>query len=226
MLTKVIFLLLCSTSFGQNMQDLNIDYMLCGHLYARSSREDTTSLGDFGGLGNFPKKINENLALGSSGLLLKIDTTQTIGINNKYNGYKLYIANKTDKIERIRSTDGQLHVIAEVLFRGRWKEIEYLNQSFCLDSYYRVNLKPNEYWEFDIPKFSGKTKTKLRYKLELDTRPYIHSNKIWVNRIIYFWGLAKHNYLYSNKILTSINKGQIKNRQEYHPNGIMNLYNY
>jgi hypothetical protein len=226
MLTEVVLLLLWSSSFGQKKQDLTIDYMLRGHLYGKSSKEDTTSIGNFGGKVNLPKKIDENLSFGSCGLLLKIDTAQKTTINNKYNGYKLYIANKTDKIVGIRSTDGQLHVIAEVLFRGRWKPIEFLDESFCLDSYFRVNLNPNEYWEFDIPKFSGKTKTKLRYKLDLVTRPYIHSNKIWVNRIIYFLGLAKHNYLYSNKILTSINKGQIKNRQDYIPNGIMDPYNY
>jgi hypothetical protein len=202
-LTTAIFLLLCSTTCGQKKQDLNIDFMLRGHIYAKSSIEDTTALGGFGGSDNLPKKINENLLIGSSGLLLKIDTTQTTTINDKYNGYKLYIANKTDTIVRLEASDSRLSVIAEVFFQGEWKPIEYLPSSWCGNSYHDVYLQQNEYWEFDIPKFSGKIKTKLRYKLIL----------------------GKDNYLYSNEILTSINKGQLENKQGHNPNGIMDPYN-
>lgn len=202
-LTTAIFLLLCSTTFGQKKEDLNIGFMLRGHIYAKSSIEDTTALGGFGGSDNLPKKINQNLVIGSSGLLLKIDTTQTTTINDKYNGYKLYIANKTDTIVRLEASDSRLSVIAEVFFQGEWKPIEYLPSSWCGNSYHDVYLKQNEYWEFDIPKFSGKIKTKLRYKLIL----------------------GKGDYLYSNEILTSINKGQLKNKQGHKPNGIMDPYN-
>lgn len=202
-MTTGILLLLCSTTFGQKKQDLNIGIMLRGHIYAKSSIEDTTALGGFGGSDNLPKKINENLVIGSSGLLIKIDTTQTTTINDKYNGYKLYIANKTDTIVRLEASDSRLSVIAEVFFQGEWKPIEYLPSSWCGNSYHDVYLKQDEYWEFDIPKFSGKIKTKLRYKLIL----------------------GKDNYLYSNEILTSINKGQLKHKQGHKPKGIMDPYN-
>ena len=202
-LTTAIVLLLCSVTFGQKKQDLNIDFMLRGHIYAKSSIIDTTALGGFGGSDNLPKEINEKLTLLDSELLLKIDTTLATTINDKYNGYKLYIANKTDTIVRLEASDSRLSVIAEVFYKGEWKPIEYLPSSWCGNSYHDVYLKQNEYWEFDIPKFTGKIKTKLRYKLIL----------------------GKYNYIYSNEILTSINKGQLKNKEEYKPNGIMDPYN-
>jgi len=201
--TTAIFLLLCSTTFGQKKQDLNIDFMLRGHIYAKSSIIDTTALGGFGSSDNLPKKINENLTLASSGMLLKIDTTKTTTINDKYNGYKLYIANKTDTIVRLDASDSRLSVIAEVFYKGEWKPIEYLPSSWCGNSYHDVYLKQNEYWEFDIPKFTGKIKTKLRYKLIL----------------------GKDKYLYSNEIQTSINIGQLENKEGHKPNGIMDPYN-
>ena len=202
-LTTAIILLLCSVTFGQKKQDLNIDFMLRGHFYAKSSIIDTTALGGFGGSDNLPKKINENFTFTTDELLLKIDTTQTTTINDKYNGYKLYIANKTDTIVQLEASDSRLNVIAEVFYKGDWKPIEYLPSSWCGNSYHYVYLKQNEYWEFDIPKFTGKIKTKLRYKLIL----------------------GKDNYLYSNEILTSINMGQLKNKQGYKPTGIMDPYN-
>lgn len=202
-LTTAIILFLCSTTFGQKKPDLNIDFMLRGHIYAKSSIIDTTALGGFGGSDNLPKKINESLALADRGLLLKIDTTQTTTINDKYNGYKLYIANKTDTIVRLDASDSRLSVIAEVFYQGEWKPIEYLPSSWCGNSYHDVYLKQNEYWEFDIPKFTGKLRTKLRYKLIL----------------------GKDKYYYSNEIQASINKGQLENKEGHKPNGIMDPYN-
>lgn len=190
-------------TFGQKKQDLNINFMLRGHIYAKSSIVDTTALGGFGGSDNLPQEINESLTLATNGLLLKIDTIQTTTINDKYNGYKLYIANKTDTIVRLDASDSRLSVIAEVFYKGAWKSIEYLPSSWCGNSYHDVYLKQNEYWEFDIPKFTGKIKTKLRYKLIL----------------------GKDKYLYSNEIFTSINKGQLKNKEGHKPNGIMDPYN-
>lgn len=190
-------------TFGQKKQDLNIDLMLRGRLFAKSSILDSTALGGFGDSDNFPKEIKGNLALSASGLLLIIDTTQTISINDKYNGYKLYIANKADTIVHLEASDSRLSIIAEVFYQGEWKPIEYLPSSGCGNSFHDIYLKQNEYWEFDIPKFTGKIKTKLRYQLFL----------------------GKDKYLYSNEISTSINKGQLENKEGHKPNGIMDPYN-
>ncbi len=62
--------------------------MLRGHIYAKSSIEDTLAAGGFGGSNNLPKKMNDSLSFLDKGLFLKIDTTEITTINKKRN-YKL-----------------------------------------------------------------------------------------------------------------------------------------
>lgn len=203
LITISTFLLLCSTAYGQTKKDLKIDFMLRGHIYAQSSIEDTTALGGFGGSDNLPKLITAENTFSENGLFLKIDTTKITTLNDRINGYKLFIGNKSDSTVKLDASDSRLYVIAEVLYKSEWKPIEYLPSSWCGNSYHDVFLKQNEYWEFVIPKFSGKIKTKLRYRLMI----------------------SKDNYLYSNEIETSINKGQLTKKEGHKPNGIMNPYN-
>jgi hypothetical protein len=197
------FLLLCSIGYGQTKKDLKIDFMLRGHIYAQSSIEDSTALGGYGGSDNLPKLISDKNIFSENGLFLKIDTTKITTLNDKFNGYKLYIANKSDTIVKLDASDSRLYVIAEIIDKGEWKPIEYLPSSWCGNSYHDVFLKQNEYWEFIVPKFSGKIKTKLRYRLMV----------------------GKDKYIYSNEIVTSINKGQMTKKEEHKPNGIMDPYN-
>ncbi len=202
-LTTVIILLLNSFTFGQRNQDLNIDFMLRGNIYAKSSILDSTALGGFGSSSNLPIKIDEKFTHTEEGLFLKIDIIQLTTINGMYNGYKLYIVNKTDTIVQLTASDSRLSVIAEVFYQGEWKPIEYLPSSWCGNSYHKVYLKQNEYWEFDVPKFTGKIKAKLRYKLTL----------------------RNGKYIYSNEIPTSFNKKQLEIKQGHNPTGLMDPYN-
>lgn len=197
------FLILCSNVYSQTKKDLNIDFMLRGNIYAKSSIEDSTALGGFGRSDNFPKKNNLENDFIESGLFLKIDTTKIQTINDKYNGYKLFIVNKSDSIVRLDASDSRLYVIAEVLYNNEWKPTEYIPSSWCGNSYHKVFLKENEYWEFIVPKFSGKIKTKLRYTLLISN------------------GMV----IYSNEILTSFNKSQLTQKQGHNPEGIMDPYN-
>jgi len=202
-LISTTFLLLYSTTFGQAKIDLNIDFMLRGHLYAESSIVDSAAPGGFGGSDNAPKKINAGLNFSENGLFLKIDTTTMVLISGKYNGYNLFIGNNSDNIIQLDASDSRLYVIAEIYYREKWQPIEYLPGSWCGNSYHRVYLKQNEYWAFAIPKFSGKIKTKLRYRLMT----------------------GKDKYIYSNEIFTSINKGQLSEKEGHTPEGIMDPYN-
>lgn len=199
----IFSILLSSISFGQTKKDLDIDFMLRGNIYAQSSIEDSTALGGFGGSENLPKMINAENEFSESGLFLKIDTAKTAAINDKFNGYKFYIVNKSDTIIKLDASDSRLYVIAEVFYKNEWKPIEYLPSSWCGNSYHEVYLKQNEYWEFIVPKFSGKIKTKLRYRLMM----------------------GNEKYIYSNEILASINKSQLKLKQGHKPDGIMDPYN-
>lgn len=187
--TQFILTLLFTSvlAFGQQKRDLNINYMLPGNMYAQSSMEDEDALGGFGGSNNKAHKIKTTDHFIEEGLFLKIDTLQTATLNDTYNAYLFYIVNKTDSIARFEASDSRLDVLAEVWYKNKWQPIEYLASSWCGNSYHVNYLASNEYWSFVIPKFAGKIKTKLRYKLML----------------------GNGENIYSNEIMTSINKKQL-----------------
>lgn len=196
------FVIFCLTSFGQIKKDLNIDYKLRGQIYAKSSIEDTTAFGGFGSSDNFAKQINDSLIFSETGMFLKIDTTKIISIVDKFNAYNLYLGNKTDTTLKLEASDSRLSIVAEAFYKNEWKAIEYLPSSWCGNSYHNVYLKTNQFWTFIIPKFTGKIKTKIRYRLLI----------------------SKGHYIYSNEIGTSINKGQLTEKQGHKSQGLMDPY--
>lgn len=203
---KKLFLIFLAFSFsnifGQLKTDLNINFKLRGDKYVQTSIEDTTALGGFAKSDNLPKKYVDSLNSSEVGLILKIDINKSTSFENKYNGYKLYLINKTNNTVGLDASDSRLDIVGEVFYKGKWQAIEYLPSSTCGNSYHTVFLKQNEFWEFDIPKFNGKINTKLRYKLTMN----------------------KSN-LYSNEIPTSINKNQMLKIKKYNQNGLMDPYN-
>ncbi|MDQ3109448.1 MAG: hypothetical protein M3R17_06095 [Bacteroidota bacterium] len=203
---KTIFftttLLLTLSSFAQTTKDLKVDHMLRGHIYAQSSITDSSALGGYGESYNTPKKITGDEQFSERGFFLKIDTSTNIPFTEKYNGYSLYLVNKTDSTLKLSAQDSRLNVVAEVFYEGKWQPIEYLPSSWCGNSYHTVFLSQNEYWTFSIPKFTGKIETKLRYSL----------------------ALGNGKYIYSNEIQTQINKEQLTIKEGHKPNGLMDPY--
>ncbi len=197
----IILFLNFTFGYSQKTKDLNINYMLRGQMYASSSVIDSSALGGFGGSDNLAKSIKD-IVFVEKGFFLKIDTTQTAVILNKFNGYKFFIVNKSDSIIKLTASDSRLSVIAQAFIDNEWKNIEYLPSSWCGNSYHSVFIKPNEYWEFNIPKFKGKIKTKIRYQLKLGK-----------------------DFIYSNEIFASINKKQLIFKQGHKANGLMDPYN-
>ncbi|HSY61534.1 MAG TPA: hypothetical protein VK796_06635 [Cytophaga sp.] len=167
--------------------------MLRGYIYAKSGIEDSTAAGGFGVTRNTSKKINDSLNFSECGFFMKIDTCITTVFAEHVNGYRLFIANKSDTVVALVASDGRLNVIAEVYYQNKWQPIEYLLRSWCGNSYHKVYLKQDEYWVCIIPNYDGKLKVKLRYKLILN----------------------KGKYIYSNAIQTQINSGQLSKPKGY-----------
>jgi len=176
---------------AQETVDFNVEYMLEAKIFVKSSIEDSIALGGFGESENLPKIINDSNGFNENGFFLKIDTSNKVLISDYYNAYKFFIVNKSDSIIKLKAHDSRINVIAEVYVNYEWQPIEKIVNSWCPNSKHYVYLKPNEYWEFDIPKFSGLVKTKLRYKLDL----------------------GNENYIYSNEIFASINKSQLSRKR-------------
>lgn len=191
-----------SIGFCQANKDLKIDYMLRGCIYAKSSIRDSQALGGYASSRNAPKKINDTVRFLEDGFFMKIDTTHIGIFAEAYNGYTLFMVNKSDTLIKLRASDSRLDVIAEVYYQDTWQPIEYLPRSWCGNSFHYVYLQQNEYWSFDIPKFEGKIKVKLRYRL----------------------ALRDNRFIYSNSIDAEINPGQLTKQQGYTPRGIMDPY--
>ncbi|HNU14943.1 MAG TPA: hypothetical protein PKI55_10830 [Chitinophagaceae bacterium] len=192
-------------SASTGLKELNIKFMLRGYFYAGSNIEDTTAPGGFGGSNNKPKLIvNETARMGDlKDISLLIDTTLHSNFAGEYKGYKLFLVNKSGNTISLQASDSRLYIIAEIYWGGTWQPIEYLPSSWCGNSYHRVFLGNNEYWEFDIPKYHGNRKTKLRYRLSR----------------------GKEGIIYSNEIITYFNKQQLTTKQGHKPQGIMDPYN-
>jgi hypothetical protein len=194
-------LLLFVNAFGQAKKDLDIDYMLRGHIYVKSSIEDTGAPGGYGGSDNAALPTGNTFA--EKGFFLTIDTSQNAVFAEEYNGYKLYIVNKSDSLVKLKASDSRLSLIAEAYYNNKWQPIEYLPSSWCGNSYHYVSLQQEEYWTATIPKFTGKLAVKLRYKLIVGV----------------------NHFVYSNEIEAHINKGQLTNKEGHNPNGLMDPYN-
>ena len=199
----ILAIFIYCSAFCQAQKDLNIDFMLRGYVYAKSSINDTMSLGGFGSSYNAAKKITDSINFPEGGFFMKIDTTRITTFAKGINGYTLFMVNKSDTIVRLTASDSRLKVIAEVYYEGKWQAIEYLPRSSCGNSYHGVYLNKNEYWSFSIPKFDGKIKVQLRYRLML----------------------GKDQFIYSNKIEAQINVGQLTQKQDHQPSGIMDPHN-
>ena len=186
----------------QPAEDLNIRHMPEGYIYAASGIEDTISPGGFGRSDNYPEKTGKHDFKDKKDLFLEIDTSQIVTFAGRFNGYRLYIGNKSDSLVRLNASDSRLYAVAEAYYEGRWQPIEYLPSSWCGNSYHYVYLRQNEYWKFTVPRFTGEIAVKLRYRLDTG------------------YGQS----VYSNEIPARINPGQLTRKEDREPSGIMDPY--
>lgn len=197
-----IFVFFGTTSFSQTTEDINVKYMLRGYFYAGTDTEDRKAPGGFGSSSNTPKEINNHINGEKGKLSMYIDVSEASTFWEKYSGYKLYIVNQSGKRVKLGAQDSRIAIVAEVLVGNEWKPIEYLPSSWCGNSYHNVSINNNKYWEFNIPKYIGSTKTKLRYRLNVNAEQVIFSNEIRV----------------------SYNPEQLTEKRPYRPSGLMDPY--
>lgn len=201
-------------AFGQKqnasapLEDLNIDFMLRGYFYAGSQIEDKNALGGFGGSDNLPKAVKSKTDAPQGKVsLIALPGEETV-FGEKYKGIKLLLVNSTNKIAEFSASDSRLYIVQEALDTdGKWKPVEYLPSSWCGNSYHRVYLGANQYWEFSAARFTGEIKTKLRFRLDQYNSEDDKST------------------IYSNEFDGSINKKQFTEQKPYNPRGIMDPYN-
>jgi hypothetical protein len=84
-----------------------------------------------------------------------------------YLGLTVRLVNRTDNTVAFQASDSCLYLVQEAKAEvGGWRPIESLPETFCGNSYHRVFLKPNQYWEFPAPRYDGRVKVRIRLRID------------------------------------------------------------
>ena len=136
---------------------------------AGSKIEDKEAPGGFGKWDTFPKDLAGQTwgEAGAVSLVAFPDEALTCGGRQ---GFAVRLINRTDAVTAFTACDSCLYLAQEALDRtGHWRAIELLPEPICGNSFHRVFLDKNQYWEFAAPRYSGSVKTRLRFRLEQGT---------------------------------------------------------
>jgi hypothetical protein len=126
---------------------------------------------------NLPFKIDKSFS--RQGLYLFINSKEFSKGDRSVLCSKLYLVNTTDSLVKLKASDSRLYIFTEALNdKNMWAPISYFPSSTCGNSNHIVILDKDEYWNFDVPVFKGKTKTKIRYTLQMNEEQKISSNEI------------------------------------------------
>jgi len=128
---------------------------------------DEQALGGFGNWPNLPRDLaGRNWGEAGTISLIAVPEEQAAYLNLR--GFALRLVNRTDKPVACTACDSRLFLVQEALDRnGKWRPIEQMPRSGCGNSYHRVFLDRDQYWEFPAPRYSGWFKTRIRFRLEL-----------------------------------------------------------
>ena len=214
-LFALLFVSLACAASGQEkrshetLRDLSVDFMMGGYFYAGSKIEDKDALGGFGTSDNFPKAIDPSMRVHRGVISLVVKPDEAVTFEKRYRGLKVLLVNATKETIAFSASDIRLNIVQEALDRdGQWKPIEALSSSWCGNSYHRVFLGANEYWEFAAARYTGGFKTKLRFRLD--------EQKSETEKMTIF----------SDAFEGSVNAGQFATEQGYQPTSIMDPYNH
>jgi len=189
-------------------QKLNIDYMNRGYFYA-SAKADLGDSKDDNWAPATKISKGRHPAFEKGKLALCIDTDYKKPYQKDFSGYQMFVANTTGDTVKFNAQDGRLYLKLQARnTKGAWKDIEYVPNSWCGNSYHQIKLGPGNYWNFTIPQYDGQIKTQLRAKLT-----YVDPNDG-----------KKSTHIYSNAINAGINPGQFWNKRQYTSQGLMDPY--
>ena len=173
-LMAVLLVVLSVCAYGQEqrpltpLEDLNVDFMLHGYFFAKTGTRNSPTPDDFGPSLNRAKPIPAEMPVRYSVLSLVARPDEETVFAGKYKGLKVLLVNGTNERLTFAAQDSRLDIVQEAQNEwGLWKPVEYLPSSWCGNSYHVVFLGPKEYWEFAAARYTGKFKTRLRFRLDI-----------------------------------------------------------
>lgn len=152
--------------------------MMPGTYPAGSRIKDREALGGFGPCDNFPKNLGGKDWGAKAAVSLVAFPAEKVAYV-KQQGIALRVINRTEAAVPFKACDSAMYLVGEALdSEGKWRPIESLPHTTCGNSYHRVILGPDQFWEFPARVYDGTMKTKLRFRLTLkDGQPAIYSNE-------------------------------------------------
>lgn len=202
---KFTLLLVLSCSILSAQECMDVKHKLRGYFYAGTTQKDTNALGGHYADDNFPKDIAKLPVkhVSSDKIQVVVDYDSKAIFEKGIEGFKVYIINATKSTIEIEAQDSRINMIRQVYYQYRWRDVEYLPNSWCGNSYHSLFINSNKYWDFTAPCYKGNIEAKFRFKLVIDDKSTV----------------------YSNVFNGSFNKTQLKKDDDYKPKGIMDPYN-
>lgn len=203
-----------ATDTSRFLRKWNVDYIARTHFtaYATNATLDPNGnpySGKWANDNNFPRKQMPPLTIPSNRLSLLIDTARVDTFAGRYYGFPLYVINTTVDTVVFRGQDHTLNMKVQARDgQGLWKDIEYMPQTFCGNSYHPLPLEPGAHWKFVLPDYEGVFNTLLRVELRYPDPADRRKEKV----------------LYSQPFRGSINLSQFSVKQPYFSRGIMDTY--
>jgi hypothetical protein len=194
------------------LEPLNIDYMKRGYFYA-SSQSTGHGYGEYGAEPQAITKANS----------FKDGVFEVIAVPERQHETRvgirtmtIFLANSTLDTINFNAQDGRLYMKLQAQDKtGSWRDIEYLPNSWCGNSYHTMWLAPDNYWSFSAPVYQGAFKTNLRVELKVVDGKIDHTQ---------FEHKKNEKVFYSNEFRGSVNPGQFWRKAGYTPMGIMDPY--
>lgn len=187
---------------GGGDNHVEVAWMTRGYCYAGSRVEDGDAPGGFGPSDNFPRRIETRAAAEAPAVYLLAQPDVVTDFGGRP-GMRLVLVNPTGETVAFDAQDSRLSIQQEARDEGgAWRPIESLPSSWCGNSYHRVMLGSDEFWEFAALRFRGSFATELRFRMVL----------------------RDGSELVSNVFVGSVNPEQFSVPQTYQPAGLMDPY--
>ena len=208
----------------EKSQPLNIDYMNRGYFYANYN---------YTGHGNSPSRAEAEKIIPSlynfpeAVLSVTAYPEHNYDLGEKIKGMIVHVANTTSDTIRFNAQDSRLYMKTQAKdATGVWRDIEYLPNSWCGNSYHHVSLPEGHYWTFVAPVYQGTIPVKLRIELTyVDPTDKPDETQKRSRGLDWSYRDKRELVIYSNEFDGSINPAQFWRKPEYHPLGIMDPYN-
>jgi len=199
---------------------VNIDYMNRGYFYANYNYMGHSGDSDRHAE---PEPVTGKKQFAKNTLSVIVHEDNVLPFFAYTKGLRVEVANTTPDTIRFNAQDNRLSMKVQAKDpQGHWRDIEYLPNSWCGNSYHTVTLPESRYWTFVTPVYEGTIQTKLRISLTyIDPLEKVAPDAI--SRRSYRG--KKELVVYSNEFNGSVNPAQFWRRPEYHATNIMDPYN-